>query len=96
MDGWIMDNTAAFHLNDKEARCELKNAIENRILPFSLDPTYLGVKLDRLRTYCQHLESLRHKLTTRIGVFETISGIKLRCWCNNIGHSYLISDPFSC
>ena len=66
--------TAAFHLYNKEATRELKVAAEGRILPFSAEQTYLGVKLDRLLTYRQHLESLRKKLTTRIGLFRCLAG----------------------
>ena len=43
--------TAAFHLYNKETTRELKVAAKDRILPFSTEPTYLGVKLDRLCTY---------------------------------------------
>ena len=43
----------------REARCELKVTIEGRALPFSAEPTYLGVKLDRALTYRQQLESQR-------------------------------------
>ena len=46
--------TAAFHLHNKEARRELKVAVEGRALPFSAEPAYLGVKLDRALTYRQH------------------------------------------
>ena len=58
--------TAAFHLHNREARRELKVTIEGRALPFSAEPTYLGVKLDRALTYRQHLESQRKELTTRV------------------------------
>ena len=39
--------TAAFHLNNREAKRELKVYNNGRLLPFCLNPTYLGVKLDR-------------------------------------------------
>ena len=66
--------TAAFHLYNKETTRELKFAAEGRILPFSAGPTYLGVKLDRSLTYCRHLESLRKKLTTRVGLLRRLAG----------------------
>ena len=34
--------TAAFHLNNREAKCELKVYNNDRLLPFCLTPTYLG------------------------------------------------------
>ena len=40
--------TAAFHLNNREAKREIKVYNNNRLLPFCPMPTYLGVKLDRL------------------------------------------------
>ena len=39
---------AAFHLNNQEAKHELKVYNNDRLLPFYPTPTYLGVKLDRL------------------------------------------------
>ena len=66
--------TAAFHQYNKEATRELKAAAEGRILPFSAKPTYLGVKLDRSFTYRRHLESLRKKLTTRVGLLRRLAG----------------------
>ena len=39
---------AAFHINKREAKCELKVYNNSRLLPFCPTPTYLGVKLDRL------------------------------------------------
>ena len=66
--------TAAFHLNNKEARRELQVSVENRTLPFSAEPTYLGVKLDRSLTYRHHLESLRNKLSARVGLLRRLAG----------------------
>jgi len=40
-----------FHLNNKEAKCELKVNFNNETLPFCSDPKYLGVTLDRSLTY---------------------------------------------
>ena len=39
--------TAAFHLNNRKAKRELKVYNNGRLLPFCSNPTYLGVKLDR-------------------------------------------------
>ena len=73
--------TAAFHFYNKEARRELKITVEGRILPFSSELTYLGIKLDRALTFRQHLESLRKKLTARVGLLrvDAISRVKLGC-----------------
>ena len=63
--------TAAFHLNNREAKRELKVYNNDRLLPFCLIPTYLGVKLDRSLTFCHHLVALRKKLSTLSLVYST-------------------------
>jgi len=68
--------TTAFHLDNKEARRELNIAVEGNTLPFCLEPTYLGIKLDRFLTYHQHLESLSKKLTARVGLLRRLAGSK--------------------
>ena len=42
---------AAFHLNNKEAKREIKVNYNNKTLPYCSEPTYLGVRLDRTLTY---------------------------------------------
>ena len=39
--------SAAFHLNNKEAKRELKVNLNNETLPFCSEPKDLGVTLDR-------------------------------------------------
>ena len=46
--------TAAFHLNNQEAKRELKVYSNGRLLPFCPTPTYLVVKLDRSLTFRHH------------------------------------------
>ena len=58
--------TAAFHLNNRKAKCELKVYNNDRLLPFCPTPTYLGVKLDRSLTFHYHLVALRKKLSSRV------------------------------
>ena len=50
--------TTAFHLNNREAKRELKIFNNGKLLPYCPTPTYLGVKLDRLLTFRHHLEAL--------------------------------------
>ena len=47
--------SAIFHLNNKEAKRELKVNSNKEIPSFSPEPKYLGVTLDRSLTYCRHL-----------------------------------------
>ena len=58
--------TAAFHLNNREAKRELKVYNNGRLLPFCPTPTYLRVKLDRSLTFRHHLVALRKKLSSRV------------------------------
>ena len=55
--------SAAFDLDNKEGKRELKVKYNNETLPVFSEPKYLGVTLDRSLTYRRHLESLRKKLT---------------------------------
>ena len=64
--------TEAFHLNNREAKRELKVYNNGRLLPFCPTPTYLGVKLDRLLTFCHHLVALRKKLSSRITLLRRL------------------------
>ena len=57
--------TAAFHLNNREAKRELKVYNNDRLLPFCPTPTYLGVKLDRSLTFCHHLVALQKTIRVR-------------------------------
>ena len=54
--------TAVFHLNNREAKRELKVYNNDRLLPFCLTPIYLKVKLDRSLTFRHHQVALRKKL----------------------------------
>ena len=64
----------AFHLNNREAKRELKVYNNSRLLPFCPTPTYLGVKLDRSLTFRHHLVSLRKKLSSRVTLLRRLVG----------------------
>ena len=66
--------TAAFHLNNREAKRELKVYNNSRLLPFCPTPTYLGVKLDRSLTFRHHLVALRKKLSSRVTLLRRLVG----------------------
>ena len=74
--------TAAFHLNNREAKRELKVYNNERLLPFCPTPTYLGVKLDRSLTFRHHLVAMRKKLSSRVTLLRRLvssgwaSGVK--------------------
>ena len=66
--------TAAFHLNNREAKRELKVYNNGRLLPFCPTPTYFGVKLDRSLTFCHHLVALCKKLSSRVTLLRRLMG----------------------
>ena len=65
---------AAFHLNNQEAKRELKVYNNGRLLSFCPTPTYLGVKLDRLLTFHHHLVALRKKLSSHVTLLRQLMG----------------------
>ena len=73
--------TAAFHLNNQEAKCQLKVYKNSRLLPFCPIPTYLGVKLDRLLTFRQHLVALCKKTILMRHTAEATHWLRMGCWC---------------
>ena len=66
--------TAAFHLNNREAKRELNVYSNNRLLPFCPTPTYLGVKLNRSPTFRHHLVALRKKLSSCVTLLRRLVG----------------------
>ena len=66
--------TAAFHLNNREAKRELKVYNNSRLLLFCPTPTYLGVKLDRWLTFRHHLVELRKKLSSHVTLLRRLVG----------------------
>jgi len=66
--------SAVFHLNNKEAKRDLKVNFNNETLPFCPEPKYLGVTVDRSFTYRRHLELLRKKLTSRVALLRRLAG----------------------
>ena len=65
---------AVFHLNNKEAKRELKVNFNNETLPFCSEPKYFGVTLDRTLTYRRHLQSSGKKLTSRVALLRRLAG----------------------
>ena len=66
--------TADFHLNNREAKRELKVYNNSRLLQFCPTPTYLGVKLHRSLTFRHHLVALRKKLYSRVTLLRRLVG----------------------
>ena len=66
--------TAAFHLNNREAKRKLKVYNNGGLLPFCPTPIYLGVKLDRSLTFRHHLVALCKKLSSRVTLLRRLVG----------------------
>ena len=66
--------TAAFHLNNREAKRKLKVYNNGKLLPFCPTPTYLGVKLDRSLTFRHHLVALRKKTIHGVTLLRRLVG----------------------
>ena len=88
--------TAAFHLNNREAKRELKvYNNNNRLLPFYPTPTYLGVKLNRLLTFCHHLVALHKKLSSFVTLLRQLVGLEWGAGVKKKTHSHLVSSLLS-
>ena len=66
--------TAAFHLNNREAKPELNVYNNGNLLSPCPVPTYLEVKLDRSLTFRHHLEAFCKKLSTRVALLRRLAG----------------------
>jgi len=66
--------SAAFHLNNKEAKRELKVNVSNETLPFCSETKCLGVTFDMSLTYRWHIESLHKKLTSCVALLRRFAG----------------------
>ena len=64
-----------FHLNNQEAKRELKVYNNGRLLLFCPTPTYLGVKLDRSLTFRHHLMALCKKLSLCVTLLRRLVGL---------------------
>ena len=64
--------TAAFYLNNREDKRQLKVYNNGRLLSFCPIPTYLGVKLDRSLTFRHHLLVLRKELSSRVTLLRRV------------------------
>ena len=65
---------AAFHLNNQEAKRELKVYNNDRLLPFCPTLTYLGIKLERSLSFCHHLVALHKKLSLCVTLLRQLVG----------------------
>ena len=72
--------TAAFHLNNREAKLEKKVYNNDNLLTFRPVPTYLGIKLDRSLTSCHQLIAMGKKLSLRVTLLRRLASSE---WCDD-------------
>ena len=82
--------TAAFHLNNREAKRELKVYNNGKLLPFCPTSTYLGVKLDRSVTFRHHLVALSKTLSSRVKLLRQLVGSGWGAGAKTLRTSHLI------
>ena len=75
--------STVFHLNKKEAKCELDVYIDTRRLNFQPTTTYIGFKLDRTLSYRQHLAGLRDEVMARSALVNTPHLCLSTCVCTS-------------
>ena len=82
---------AVFHLNNKEAKRELKVNYNNETLPCCSEPTYLGVTLDR------HSRTVvtSQKVDITLSTLETVFWPWLGRWSNNSANNHISPGPFN-
>ena len=66
--------SAAYHLNNREAKRELDVFVDNKRLVFQQAPKYPGVHLDRMLNFKQHLEEVAGKVTSRVSLSSRLAG----------------------
>ena len=66
--------SVAYHLNNREAKRELDVFVDNKRLVFQQAPKYLGVRLDRMLNFKQHLEEVAGKVTSRVALIRRLAG----------------------
>ena len=67
--------SAAYHLNNREAKRELDVCVDNKRMVFQQAPKYLGGRLDRMLNFKQHLEEVAGKVTYRFSLIRRFAGI---------------------
>ena len=66
----------AFHLRNREASRQLNIKWQGQAIEHSAAPKYLGVTLDRILSYKQHLEGLKGKVEARNNIMRKLTTTK--------------------
>ena len=79
--------SAAYHLNNCEAKRELNVFADNKRLVFQQAPKYLIVRLDRIANVKQHLVEVISKVTSRISLIRRLAGTIWGAYTKTLGIS---------
>ena len=66
--------SASYHLNNKYAKRALDVFVDNKRLVCQQAPKYLGVRLDRMLNFKQHLEEVAGTVTSRVALIHRLAG----------------------
>ena len=72
--------SAAYHLNNKEAKHELDVFVDKKRLVCHQAPKYLGVRLDRMLNFKQHLEEVAEShssVVLPVSRFARVCGLRV-------------------
>ncbi|KAJ8366008.1 hypothetical protein SKAU_G00148390 [Synaphobranchus kaupii] len=62
--------SAAYHLNNREAKRELDVFVDNKHLESQQAPKYLGVRMDWTLSFKQHLEEVKAKVVSKEKTYQ--------------------------
>ena len=66
--------SATYNLNKREAKRELDMFVDSKRLVFQQAPKYIGVRLDRMLNFKQHLEEVAGKVTSTVSLILRLAG----------------------
>lgn len=69
----IKSEVCAFHLNNREARKELKVMFKGEKIKHNFTPRYLGITLDRTLTFNEHLDRTGKKVRSRVNLIQKLA-----------------------
>ena len=75
--------SAAYHLNNREAKRELDVFVDNKRMVFQRAPKYIGVRLNWMLNFKQHLEEVAGKVTTRVALIRRLAGTTWGAYTKN-------------
>ena len=82
--------TTVFHLNNREAKRELKIFNNGKLLPYCPTPTYLGVKLGQVAHFLSSPRGIAQETFHSRHTVEAACRLGMGCRSQNIANSRLV------